>query len=239
MKKTLRRAALLCAALCLMLAPGCAAEDDASAALRDMLLDKIVQILDTFPTQEPYAVMLFLAPNPGNAYRGYTNLPELTVLYKGESDMGQRVNPFFRPSGEDEERWNPAFWDYDRQQTVIGYDAPNPLADALIDWYERTGVADIGVERDDGLFDDMGRYIGTGPGGLPELLGLVTDVARTLQTDGVIEERFGRGVPVLIADLEFTWYMIRATREANPDGQADAYVGACVRQGWVYEDLIQ
>lgn len=239
MKKTLRRAALLCAALCLMLAHGCTAEDDAAAALRAMLLDRIVQILDTFPAQEPYAVMLFLAPNPGNAYRGYTNLPELSVLYKGEADMEQCVNPLFRASSEDEERWNPAFWDYDRQQTVIGYDAPNPIADALIDWYERTGVADIGLERDGGRFDDKGRYIGTGPGGLPELLALLTGVARELQTGGVIEARLGRGVPVLLADFECSWYMVRATREANPDGQADAYIDACVRQGWVFEDLIQ
>ena len=55
----------------------------------------------------------------------------------------------------------------------------------------------------------------------------------------VIEARFGRGVPVLIADFECSWYMVRATREANPDGQADAYIDACVRQGWVFEDLIQ
>ena len=72
-------------------------------------------------------------------------------------------------SGLDEERWNPAFWNYDIQQTVIGYEQANPMADALINWYNETGVENIGLEDNDSIFDSNMMYIGKGPNGLAEL----------------------------------------------------------------------
>lgn len=77
------------------------------------------------------------------------------------------------------------------------------------------------------VFDENMRYIGTGPNGLPELLKLVTEITKELQTDGVIEAKFGRKLPVILADFDCTWYMINATAEANPNGEAEAYIQAC------------
>lgn len=83
------------------------------------------------------------------------------------------------------------------------------------------------------------QYIGNGPNGLPELLQLVTGIACELQCNGTIEAKFGRRIPIILADFECTWYMVKATREANPDGEADAYIDACLRRHWVEEDRIQ
>lgn len=208
-----------------------------TAEFKDMLQSRILEVLDEWPVEDQYAVMFFIYPNEEYEYRGYSNIPEFKMLYKNESEMEHNVNPFFRASGDDEERWNPAFWSYDRQWPVIEFEKPNPMADALIDWYESTGVQDIGGESG-GVFDENMRYIGTGPNGLPELLKLVTEITKELQTDGVIEAKFGRKLPVILADFDCTWYMINATAEANPNGEAEAYIQACLRHGDISEDQL-
>ena len=208
-----------------------------TAEFKDMLQSRILEVLDEWPVEDQYAVMFFIYPNEEYEYRGYSNIPEFKMLYKNESEMEHNVNPFFRASGDDEERWNPAFWSYDRQWPVIEFEEPNPIADALIDWYEFTGVQDIGGESGD-VFDENMRYIGTGPNGLPELLKLVTEITKELQTDGVIEAKFGRKLPVILADFDCTWYMISATAEANPNGEAEAYIQGCLRHGDISEDQL-
>ena len=174
--------------------------------------------------------MFLIYPNEAHTYRDYSNLTEFQMLYKCESDMGKHTNPFFAPADEDEERWSPAYWDMDLKQPVISYWEPNQYAEALIDWYEAAGVQRIGYEDHTLDYDSEMRYIGKGPNGLPELLSLIAGIAAELQTDGVIEKKFGRRIPIILADLETAWYMIEATQAANPNGEADAYLQACKRQ---------
>ena len=50
----------------------------------------------------------------------------------------------------------------------------------------------------------------------------MTEITKELQTDGVIEAKFRRKLPVILADFDCTWYMINATAEANPNGEAEA-----------------
>ena len=244
MKKTVRWMTILGMTAYLLIAPfpraytgTCAAES--ADGFRTMLHDRILEVLDSWPAEDQYAVMFFIYPNAYNQYGGYANLPEFSMLYKCESDMGQNPNPYFSASDGDEERWNPAFWDCSQQRQVIGFDAPNPVADGLIGWYESTGVQNIEKEDADSSYDGNMQYIGNGPNGLPELLQLVTGIARELQSNGTIEAKFGRRIPIILADFECTWYMVKATREANPDGEADAYIDACLRRHWVEEDRIQ
>ena len=212
-----RKGMALFAALLMIGLTTCAnmAKGEISAAeFKDMLQSRILEVLDEWPVEDQYAVMFFIYPNEEYEYRGYSNIPEFKMLYK-----------------------NPAFWSYDRQWPVIEFEEPNPMADALIDWYESTGVQDIGGESGD-VFDENMRYIGTGPNGLPELLKLVTEITKELQTHGVIEAKFGRKLPVILADFDCTWYMINATAEANPNGEAEAYIQACLRHGDISEDQL-
>ena len=154
-----RKGMALFAALLMIGLTTCAnmAKGEISAAeFKDMLQSRILEVLDEWPVEDQYAVMFFIYPNEEYEYRGYSNIPEFKMLYKNESEMECNVNPFFRASGDDEERWNPAFWSYDRQWPVIEFEEPNPMADALIDWYESTGVQDIGGESGD-VFDENMR----------------------------------------------------------------------------------
>lgn len=224
---------LLCLLLALMLIPCASAlgeEDDSTMEFKSLLRGRILEILNAWPAKDQYAIMFLIYPNEAHTYRGYSNLTEFQMLYKCKSDMGKHTNPFFAPADEDEERWSPAYWDMDLKQPVISYREPNQYAEALIDWYEAAGVQRIGYEDHTLDYDSEMRYIGKGPNGLPELLSLIAGIAAELQTDGVIERKFGRRIPIILADLETAWYMIEATQAANPNGEADAYLQACKRQ---------
>ena len=46
-----------------------------------------------------------------------------------------------------------------------------------------------------------------------------------------IREQFGKAIPIIIHDLEYPWYMMEATKEANPNGEADTFFFAMKKLG--------
>ena len=129
----------------------------------------------------------------------------------------------------DEERWNYAFWRQD-ESPVIDPDTPNELTDILFDWYKENGITNIG-EEDDDCYDENYNYIGKGPVGHYELLGLVSNVAKRLQQEAFIENKFGRKLPIIIHGLEYAWFDIEATQNANINGEADVFLKAVKELG--------
>ena len=45
------------------------------------------------------------------------------------------------------------------------------------------------------------------------------------------KRRYLRPVPILIHDLEYSWYTVEATRRANPNGEADSFFIAMEQLG--------
>ena len=101
----------------------------------------------------------------------------------------------------------------------------------LFDWYRENGIEKIGYEDSTTCYDEEMRYIGKGPVGYYELLTEITAVANTLQASGFIKEQFGRPIPIIIHDLEYSWYALEATEKANPNGEADQFLTAMKELG--------
>ena len=102
----------------------------------------------------------------------------------------------------------------------------------LFDWYRVSGITNIG-EEDENCYDENYNYIGKGPVGHYELLGLVSEVAKRLQEEAFIEEKFGQKLPILIHGLEYAWYDIEATKKANIHGEADVFLKAMEELGMI------
>lgn len=127
-----------------------------------------------------------------------------------------------------EERWNIACWDTDGKFLIDSAekDAGYMLA---MDWFKEQGIDHVGDEEDENTcYDSNMEYIGKGPVGFYELLGLVSSIARHLQTNGFIKNRFG-DIPIIVHDLEYAWYSKEATLYANPNGEADDFIEALER----------
>lgn len=183
--------------------------------LEAYLYDKIVPLLRNWEEPGIYAISFYVYANEASVYRGIPNFPEFSVGYNTEADCNNAPE-------HSEERWNFAFWRQNNLPIIDAYEATDGAA-FLLDWYRSQGIENLGREDPDGQYDEDMNYIGKGPGGYYELLCAVSNVARRIQTEGIVKKKFG-SIPILVHELENCWYVEEATRNANPNGEADAFL---------------
>lgn len=189
--------------------------------LQAYLEGKLRGILSAWEEDDIYAISFLVYANEAYRYRGYSNVTEFSVSYNTEKDCPGA-------GALSEERWNYAFW---RQEEVPVIAADGEGMDILFDWYQEKGISNIGYEDPKTCYDEKMHYIGKGPGGYWELLWEIAAVARKLQDSGFIARQFGRPIPILIHDLEYSWYTLEATEKANPRQEADLFFAAMKRLG--------
>lgn len=192
--------------------------------LSEKLYLRIKAIMDTWNKDGIYAISFFVYSNESYKYKNFSNVPYFAISYNTEDDC-ECADPY------SEERWNYAFWRQD-ETSIIDPDNPNELTDLLFDWYNEQGIFNIG-EEDENCYDAEGNYIGKGPVGHFELLTIVSEVAKRLQQEGFIEDKFGKRMPIIIHGLDYAWYDIEATRNANIRGEANDFLIAMKRLGWI------
>lgn len=186
--------------------------------LQAYLEKKICEIISAWNEDDIYAISFFVYANESYEYGGVSNVTTFSVGYNTESDCNG--------AGElSEERWNYAFWSQN-DTPVIEAEDENEGMKILFDWYRENGINNIGYEDYESCYDSEMRYVGKGPVGYYELLSEVTAIAEKLQKCGFIKNKFGKSVPIIIHDLEYPWYIIKATETANPGGEANAFLAA-------------
>lgn len=195
------------------------------ANLQSYLEKKLLDIISTWNEDGIYAISFFVYSNEAYEYNGYSNVTGFSISYNTESDC--------RGASElSEERWNYAFW-RQNETPIIEVDNENEGIKILFDWYEENGINNIGYEDYDACYDNEMRYIGKGPIGYYELLSEITATAKKIQDSGFVKNKFGVPIPIIIHDLEYPWYIIEATKKANPNGEADLFLAAMKELGFV------
>lgn len=190
--------------------------------IADMIYSKVKSIIANWSEKDIYAISFFVYSNETYKYKEFQNVSYCAISYNMEEDCGN--------AGQyDEERWNYAFWRKD-ETPIIDPDNPDELTDLLFEWYRENGIENIGYE-DDSCYDSEMRYIGKGPAGHYELLTIVSRVAKRLQQEGYIADKFGKRLPIIIHGLEYAWYDMEATQNANINGEADVFVRAMKKLG--------
>ena len=171
--------------------------------LEQILYIKVKDIMSTWVDEDIYAVSFFVYSNEAYFFRNFDNITEFSISYNTEADcQGAGIHS--------EKRWNYAFW---RQNDcpIIEADDNCPETQLLFDWYREQGIENIGDETYD---------CENGPVGYKELVDQVARVARRLQDEGFLKQKFGRPIPIIIHDLEYCDCTLRATEYANPNGEA-------------------
>lgn len=193
--------------------------------LQAYLENKLRDIISAWNENDIYAISFFVYSNEAYEYNGYSNVTKFSVSYNTENDCNG--------AGElSEERWNYAFWRQD-ETPIIDVDNENEGIKILFDWYKENCIDNIGYEDYNACYDDEMRYIGKGPVGYYELLSEITDVAKRLQDSGFVKNKFGKPIPIIIHDLEYTWYIIEATKKVNSNGEADVFFATMKKLGFV------
>lgn len=185
--------------------------------LQEYLYNKIKPIITSWDEGEIYALSFFVYSNQAFTYDDYYNVSCFAISYNTEGDCE-------RFSELSEQRWNYAFWRQD-EIYIINTDAEDDEGSkVLFDWYRENGIQNIGDEDESLMYDDKFNYIGKGPIGYYELLTVVSEVARRLQSEGFILSKFGKPIPIIVHDLEYPWYIEEATMNANPNGEAETFL---------------
>lgn len=187
-------------------------------SLEEYLYNSVKPVIESWDEEGIYAISFFVYSNESNQYRDYSNVSEFSIGYNTETDCNHAQQ-------RSEERWNFAFWRQD-MTPVIEPSSSDEGTRVLFEWYQENGIENIGYEDFDAAYDEDMNYIGKGPIGYYELLCVVSNVARRLQTEGVILNKFGKVIPVIVHDLEYPWYVEQATENANPNGEANVFLAA-------------
>ena len=191
--------------------------------LQAYLEKNIRQVISAWDEDDIYAISFFVYSNESFEYNGCSNITKFSVSYNTEKDCNG--------AGElSEERWNYAFWRQD-ETSIIDVNDENEGIKVLFEWYKENCIENIGYEDYNACYDDKMRYIGKGPIGYYELLSEITVVAKRLQDVGYIKNKFGKPIPIIIHDLDYTWYVIEATKNANHNGEADAFLATMKKIG--------
>jgi len=191
--------------------------------LQTYLEKRLCDVISTWNEANIYAISFFVHSNEAYEYKGYSNVTEFHVSYNTESDC----------SGAEklsEERWNYAFW-HQNETPIIEANNESEGMRFLFEWYEENGISDIGYENINIAYDAEMKYVGKGPAGYYELLSEVTAVAKKLQDSGFIAKKFGRVIPIIIHDLEYSWYTLEATQKANSNGEAGMFFATMKKLG--------
>ncbi len=189
--------------------------------IEKMLYDKVKSVMTNWNEDGIYAISFFVYSNETYEFKNFTNVSTWAISYNTESDC-EDAGPL------DEERWNYAFWRQDETSIIDIYE-PDECTEALYKWYAEQGITNIGFEDYENMYDEEQNYIGKGPVGHYELIGITTNVAKKLQEEGFIKNKFGKSIPIIIHGLEYAWYDIEATQKANPNGEADIFIKAMAK----------
>ncbi|WP_329338170.1 hypothetical protein OG252_22265 [Streptomyces sp. NBC_01352] len=138
--------------------------------------------------------------------------PYVAIGYNTESQYELEK----RPEDPGEARWNYACWLLDGFE-MLGNIPQDPTgAELYVDEIKRLGLWYEGEDEDLPLTGDDDKIDAQ-----RDLLNLhfadaCIDLARHLHADGRIEKLFGRGLPVVVFDMDCPGWEIEATEAANP-----------------------
>lgn len=194
--------------------------------LKEYIKNKITTEIEKWNEEGIYAISLFIYSNEYYKFNGIKNVTELKISYNTVNDLEDPNDKY------SEERWNYAFW---RQNEVSIFAANDRKSmEVLFKWYKENNIENIGFEDEQTMYDKDSMYVGKGPIGLFELLQEVSEVAKELQNSGYIKSIFKKEIPIIIHDLEYTWYTIKATENANQNGEINDFLKYLKDEGLIY-----
>ena len=188
--------------------------------LEDYLYDRVKPVIETWNEDGIYAISFFVYSNSAYIYKNNSNVSEFSISYNTEEDFKEAHATASSPN---EARWNYAFWRQNTTYIIDPNEEGNEGMDILFQWYSENGVENIGIYSNEDQYDENGLYIGKGPGGYYELLTVVSNVAKRLQVENFIRDKFGT-IPIIVHELEYIHLVESATRNANPSGEADTFL---------------
>lgn len=172
---------------------------------------------DDNPVSDIYAISLYISNVLDDPRR-----PMVTLGFNTYSNFRQSIQ---KASGEDEAKWNYAFW-LQNEELVIGDNYGSNLEDEIrvTNW-----IKDLGLYyTDEQETNDFENVLKLAEKTTRSFVELCIDVVGRLHAEGVIKNKFGKEIPVIIHELEYYDEIAEQNKKANPQNTIKEFVE------WIY-----
>ena len=166
--------------------------------------DKFIEIINQWKEDEIAAISILVYSNETYVYKGIKNFFEISIGYIQKDDKYDSD-------------------DVKGLKVILNAEEDDETAEIILEFLVSNGVKNIGSEDFEKSYDENMNYIGKGPNGYYEVLNMISEVARDLQLHGIVNKKFGK-IPIIIHDLEYSWYSEEATILANPNNEAKEFI---------------
>ena len=166
--------------------------------------DKFIEIINQWKEDEIAAISILVYSNETYVYKGIKNFFEISIGYIQKDDKYDSD-------------------DVKGLKVILNAEEDDETAEIILEFLVSNGVKNIGSEDFEKSYDENMNYIGKGPNGYYEVLNMISEVARDLQLHGIVNKKFGKK-PIIIHDLEYSWYSEEATILANPNNEAKEFI---------------
>lgn len=170
--------------------------------MKEKLKELIVESINSIQDNDIYAFSLFLQDIDDDPLQ-----PTITFGYNTEKQFERSLNE----TDESEARWNFAFW-LQNSEFVFG---ENDTALVVEQWMKVHNFIDL---SDDEIDEAV----------TPAFLKEIIKVVRDIHDEGIIKDKFGRELPILIHELEYYDEIAEQNQEANGQYLPEEFVEFCM-----------
>ena len=166
--------------------------------------DKFIEIINQWKEDEIAAISILVYSNETYVYKGIKNFFEISIGYIQKDDKYDSD-------------------DVKGLKLILNAEEYDETAEIILEFLVSNGVKILAQKiLKNHMMKNM-NYIGKGPNGYYEILNMIAETARDLQLQGIVNKKFGK-IPIIIHDLEYSWYSEEATILANPNNEAKEFI---------------
>lgn len=168
--------------------------------IKNKLMEQFVPVIQSFDAKDIYAISFFVYD-----YDDHPCKPTVTLGYNTEEEVKKNL----RYLDEPEARWNYACW-IQNQESIFGYDADTMalLKEWILEnnflYMEHYNPYDTTTE----LTHEMEKIT-------KAFVEILIETVKEIHNKGIIREKFGRDIPILIHELEYYDEIGEQNRRAN------------------------
>lgn len=181
--------------------------------MKEQLKRLIISNIEKWTDTDIYAISLFVYDDCDNPCK-----PTVTLGYNTESQIKKELD---WASDEEEARWNYAFW-IQNEFFCFGTDE---TADVVKNWINENNLPYY--DDDDPAWDNEEVYSKTEKI-TKEFVDVLVCIAKEIHEQGILTQKFGKEIPIIIHELEYYDEIAEQNIKANGRELVEDFVDFCL-----------
>ncbi len=181
--------------------------------MKEQIKELIIKNVNTWEDSDIYVISLFVYDECDNPCK-----PTVTLGYNTENQVQSELNDGFA-TDEDEARWNYAFW-LQNQFFVFGKDE---TAETVKNWVIKNGfpyyenVSCVDEETIEKTSEITKSFVS-----------MLVDIVREIHKQGILTQKFGKKLPIIIHELEYYDEIAEQNIKANGENLVKDFAEWCM-----------